>query len=1361
MLNTEKKLIMLSFVACLSLANQTVNDAITYTLTSGGDENITITDNGSITTDDIDINIINTLQSGLIIENNGTLTSNDDTGIYLAKDNYGVITNNRNIFAEESGIDVENNNAGVITNNGTIGVSYYGIDINTNSGYITNNSWISSSEANGMLIGNNTGFIQNEAGATILSKYASIAIMENNGTVANNGTLVSTESSGIAVYRDNTGTILNDTDGDIDSNQSAIIIYGSNSADIINKGKLTSTDANGLEIDADNNGTILNEGNITAANYGIKIKGTNNKTVQNSGNINGESEGIYLATNSNTGLLINDTNAAITGHFIAVDLGENKGTIINNGTLITNSEYDTIGDGIWINNDNEGNITNNGSIIAQAAGIIVNSDNKGYITNNGTIDVNTTGVFISNNLNSITNNGTIKSGYRGVFIDAYNKGTILNDTEGNITSDNNAVYVNINLGTITNKGTMTSANDYAIKVEENNASVINYGTIDHGSGGIFVTDNNKDVINEGTITANIGIGTENNYANITNNNLISSFIGITTDTNENNITNNGLITSNTGIAVSTNEGNILNSSEGNITSQDNSIDVSGNLGYITNNGYLSGTNAINVGDNNGTVINNATISQSEKAINVETNNNTVLNSGVLENINDTGIYVYTNNATVTNQGKIESDTGIVVQDNTDRGLILNDTNAAIYSQETSIFIGKNSGSVINNGILNSNSDYGDSIDVSFYNEGNIINNGSINTQASGISIGQDNTGNITNNGSINVNYSGIYAFANEGNITNNGTIQSENFNGIFVYGDNEGTILNNTDGNITAKNAAIAVWGSETGTVINNGTLIGKYAFQTQYATSGTFTNNGTAEGSIDAQGIDVINNGTVKLSTTDNIEAKTYIQSSTGILDIGVYTNKDTSSEQTLYVQTAGNITFENGSTIKINFVNTTDESIGEWFASLSNSNINGYKDFNNPELIAQTTDGNITADIQNLDFQDNSALLSFSAENNGTVMTLIVKKDDKGLENLVNTSTDIYALGVAKALDTIFNKSEINADIDRFLTVLDSKSSNEDKLKILDETTPVNTLVTSSEALRANTAVNSIISTRQRGLNSGDIVFKDRNLWIKPYYTYTTQSDKDGYKGFSAHTHGFVLGIDGEYTDSKRFGLALAYSKSDVDTNDLPQSSDIDGYTFIMYGVSPVVKYQAQLSYQVGIGVQKVNTDRYISAADQKAYGSYNAKLFYLQAVINKNMQIKDQLTFIPKIKFAYKYYNTPSYSETGAGGLNLNIAGYTTKEMLLGTGGLFSYKLNLSTDFEAYANIDYNFQNDRQTVSASFQGASDVVFNTDGIKNSAVTYNGGISINKNFKNNISLSIGVNIDRKTSGFTSRSIFAKYNIKF
>jgi uncharacterized protein with beta-barrel porin domain len=237
--------------------------------------------------------------------------------------------------------------------------------------------------------------------------------------------------------------------------------------------------------------------------------------------------------------------------------------------------------------------------------------------------------------------------------------------------------------------------------------------------------------------------------------------------------------------------------------------------------------------------------------------------------------------------------------------------------------------------------------------------------------------------------------------------------------------------------------------------------------------------------------------------------------------------------------------------------------------------------------------------------------------------------------------------------------------------------------------------------------------------------------------------------------------YSDSKRFGLAFAYGSSSVDTNDLPQSSDIDSFSLTAYGSRPIVDSKTNLSYQLGLGIQKVDSDRYIDSISKSASASYNTTLYYAQVVVNRNIKIRNNLSFTPMLKLRYRLFHSPSYSENGAGGLNLNVDSYNTTEFVAGIGGTMRYNIDQATNIKAFENVNYDFCNDAQTITSSFQGANDIVFQTTGMKESPYTYGGGLSINRKLLNNSSFSLGGTIDRKSSGYTNYSLFAKYSIKF
>ncbi|MDQ7067454.1 MAG: autotransporter outer membrane beta-barrel domain-containing protein, partial [Sulfurimonas sp.] len=304
------------------------------------------------------------------------------------------------------------------------------------------------------------------------------------------------------------------------------------------------------------------------------------------------------------------------------------------------------------------------------------------------------------------------------------------------------------------------------------------------------------------------------------------------------------------------------------------------------------------------------------------------------------------------------------------------------------------------------------------------------------------------------------------------------------------------------------------------------------------------------------------------------------------------------------------------------------------------------------------------------------------------------------------------------------VDTDIDTFLTALDSKATDQEKAEELAKATPKATISASETVGRTLNTISGIISTRQsrvRGFSSGDKAFTDRNVWIKPYVSYASQSNKDNIKGFSANTKGFAIGVDGESDTFKRIGVAFSYATSDVDTNDITQTSDIESYSLIIYGSQPIIDSKANISYQSrswssSLLIQADLAQAMTTAAD------YNSKLYFIQAVIDRNINIKDNMSFTPMIKASYRYFDVPSYSESGAGGMNLDVQSYNTSEQNSWCRGAFMYTLNSSINFIVSGNIDYDFKNDAPIVSSGLVGGGGIIFETEGIENSPYIYRGG---------------------------------------
>jgi len=418
------------------------------------------------------------------------------------------------------------------------------------------------------------------------------------------------------------------------------------------------------------------------------------------------------------------------------------------------------------------------------------------------------------------------------------------------------------------------------------------------------------------------------------------------------------------------------------------------------------------------------------------------------------------------------------------------------------------------------------------------------------------------------------------------------------------------------------------------------------------------------------------------------------------------------------------------------------------------------------------ILIDIVDIDNLDDVLSVSTSGLSIGTHRLFIRVKNAAGIWSLYEHKT--FRVAPVNDINTSIDKLKITdnspiVDFEAYLMKNDDNSTTLNlkairALQVSSEATPFVSTSASLAVLQGLGVFNSVVQSRQnstRGLGSGDEAFKDRYMWVKPFGMYTKQDDKDGIYGFDAHTYGVGLGMDGEYKPGFRAGLAFFYSGVSVDTNHIDQSDDMDVYNIVAYGSNPIIDDRSILFYQMGFGIQKNSSKRHITATNQTATADYTSKTFYIQAKATRDYFVNDKLTVTPSIKGAIRYFRSPSYSESGAGAYNLNVSKFSTTQSILGISTDLRYKINDKTRFTTNLALDYDFKNDAQSVDFSFQGADAWVYNTKGIKNSALGYRFGIGISNIMKKNLMFDLGYSLNGRGSDFINHAITAKFKWKF
>jgi outer membrane autotransporter protein len=244
-------------------------------------------------------------------------------------------------------------------------------------------------------------------------------------------------------------------------------------------------------------------------------------------------------------------------------------------------------------------------------------------------------------------------------------------------------------------------------------------------------------------------------------------------------------------------------------------------------------------------------------------------------------------------------------------------------------------------------------------------------------------------------------------------------------------------------------------------------------------------------------------------------------------------------------------------------------------------------------------------------------------------------------------------------------------------------------------------------------VAGLQQTGVAAGDGSRRNGG-WGKVFGNVANQDDRDGVAGYDSHTYGLAVGMDNKVTDTVRVGAALSYARSNVDGNDAGNSdTDIDSYQVAVYGsYEPGAYYvEGQLAY----AFNSVDTSRDITfgGLDRTAKGSYDANQY--SATLGAGVPMKhDAFTITPKAGLFYAYTNSDSYTETGAGGMNLVVNPDDTSmlEGSLGVNVAYDHKVEGGLlRPEVRAAVLYEFLDDNASATSRFTGAG-ATFNTEGL-------------------------------------------------
>ncbi|MBV5320300.1 MAG: autotransporter domain-containing protein [Sulfuricurvum sp.] len=642
------------------------------------------------------------------------------------------------------------------------------------------------------------------------------------------------------------------------------------------------------------------------------------------------------------------------------------------------------------------------------------------------------------------------------------------------------------------------------------------------------------------------------------------------------------------------------------------------------------------------------------------------------------------------------------------------------------------------------------------------------TNASGADITVSSTGG-TNAFALGINFGVVSAsstITNAGTITLNSTGNADGIKLVSLADSNvtnSGTISVDTNNSAATSVKGISITGASSNSAIqNSGTIratinneldADAYSIKVPSGVNVTNTSTGKLYGNLQVSG-SVTNAGLISLPHNATGGSSAFIGGdlvNSGTIEIGVLTDGTTTTHSHLRV--VGDTTFNTGSILKVNVLEAST----------------------NVELLAGGVLENVldsgTITIHDLSVQDNSALLNFEYEvvagGGGTDqidLNIVAASEDNIVASTVAGGGTTNAQSAASALQSI-QDAGVPAEMTAYFSALGGLGTAEEVAAAVESTTPVVATAAVGTTTQIMNGVQGIVEMRQNttmgtGMNSGDIALRDQNLWIKPFGSRGSQDNKDGMNGFEVKAYGFGMGYDAEVAPKQRLGAAFFYTDADVDVNGMAQSSDVKVYTALVYGNMPI-NTNTDFLFQVGYSLQKTESERVVIPTYDVATADFTAKTASLDLKLMQTYALNKEIVLRPRVEATYRHYSNPSYSESGAGTMNLEVEKFTSTQFITGAGMIGEYRMNKESKLIADIRLGYDWHHDSQTVTASYQGAAGVDFTTDGIDNGGWQYDIGLGYETANILGGDINFMYNYQGQGSSFDNHVLSAKYVWKF
>ena len=310
----------------------------------------------------------------------------------------------------------------------------------------------------------------------------------------------------------------------------------------------------------------------------------------------------------------------------------------------------------------------------------------------------------------------------------------------------------------------------------------------------------------------------------------------------------------------------------------------------------------------------------------------------------------------------------------------------------------------------------------------------------------------------------------------------------------------------------------------------------------------------------------------------------------------------------------------------------------------------------------------------------------------------------------------------------------------------------------------VTSSRLAALRTGVQYAGTDRggfQTGFAGGDEALS-KATWLKPFGSWVKQDAKGDVAGYDADTGGIALGIDAEVTDGVRLGASFAYSKTNVTGKGAGRTkTNVRSYQWTVYADHTADDFYVEGMLGYAVNSSKSSRRLTFGGLNRTAKGDYDSTQYMAGVGGGMPMQVKTDVFVTPTAELSYTRVSSDSYTETGAGNLNLKVKPDDVDVLIASLGAKAHTHIRQGDGIlvpSARAGLSYDFMGDQATATGRYTGGG-AAFKVKGMKAEKLAGNFGLGL---AYDDGAWSVGANYDAEVkSGYTGHSASLEARVKF